>query len=212
MAGIFRVAAFCSILAPISSGWAAASPAPSLLARLIALSSGVKSYTADVEAHVAMHTFPYLSPTLEGKYYHKEPSMDKIVFTGGLPFIAQEFSRVYPRIESPSRWQAVYRISTEGQRNGITTFRLVPRKHGRVDHIDAEVDDKTAELLSLRWVYTDGGYATLHQRYALVQGHELVTRQTGHFDASHYDADLTSMFSHFHLNARIPNSAFSENG
>ena len=180
-----------------------------LLQRLIAASTAVKSYTASVHADVAMHTFPYLSPSLEGTYYHKEPSRNKIIFTSGLPFMAEQFSKVYPQVESPSRWAQVYDIASEGDTAGFTTLKLVPKKHGRVDHIDAKIDDKTAELVSLRWNYNDGGYATLDQTYGPVQGYTLVTQQTGHLEVPHWTADLKSTFSDFKLNANIPDSIFT---
>lgn len=203
--------AFCAqIIASVQSVSAQASPS-ALLQRLIINSDGVKSYTASVHADIAMRTFPYLSPSLEGTYYHKEPSRNKIVFTSGLPFIAKQFSKIYPEMESPSRWAEIYVISTESDTDGFTLLRLVPRKHGRVDHIDAKVDDKTAELVSLRWNYNDGGYATLDQTYGLIQGHQLVTGQSGHVEVPHYIADLKSMFSDFKINANIPDSIFANN-
>ena len=183
-----------------------------LIARLSAAQDQVRSYTASVQAHIAMHSFPYLSPTLEGTYYHKEPSMNKIVFTSGLPFIAKEFSKVYPEIESPSNWLKKYYVSLEKSDAGSTTLKLVPRKHGRIDHIDATIADSTADLVQLRWNYNDGGYAVLDQVYGVVDGHRLVTKQTGHFEVPHYNADLTSTFTAFKINAPIPNSIFADNG
>jgi hypothetical protein len=181
-----------------------------LLQRMIANSGGVKSYTASVRADIAMRTFPYLSPTLEGTFYHKEPSHNKIVFTSGLPFIAKQFSKVYPEVESASRWTDIYLISTESDTDGFTTLKLVPRKHGRIDHIDAKIDDKTADVVSLRWNYNDGGYATLDQTYGNVEGHPLVTEQSGHLEVPHYTADLKSTFSDFKINAKIPDSVFAK--
>lgn len=179
-----------------------------LLQRMIANADGVKSYTASIHTDVAMHTFPYLSPTLEGTYYHKEPSRNKIVFTSGLPFIAKQFSKIYPEVESASRWTDVYVMSTESDADGFTLFKLIPRKHGRIDHIDAKVDDKTAQVVSLRWNYNDGGYATLDQSYGDVQGHPLVTEQSAHVEVPHYNADVKSRFSDFKINANIPDSIF----
>lgn len=184
----------------------------SLMQRMIALDSSVKSYTASIHADIAMHTFPFLSPSLDGTLYHQEPSMNKIVFTSGVPFIAQAFSNIYPHVESTSQWQRVYIVSVTGDTRGSTTFKLVPRRHGRVDRIDAVVDDATAQLRSLRWNYSDGGYAVLDQTYGDIAGHELVTRQTGHLDVPHYNADLRSTFSNFKLNVHIPPAVFAQNG
>jgi hypothetical protein len=182
----------------------------SLLQHMIANADGVKSYTASVHADIAMRTFPFLSPSLDGTYYHKEPSRNKIVFTSQMPFIAREFSKVYPEVESPSRWAEVYYITSEGDADGYTTLKLVPRKHGRIDHIDAKIDDTTANLVSLRWNYNDGGYATLEQTYSDVEGHPLVTQQAGHVEVPHYTVDLKSTFSNFKLNAAIPDSVFAK--
>lgn len=195
------------MLTPLS-GARAQSP-PGVLPRLIALSENVHSYMASVHADVVMRTFPYLTPQLDGTYYHKEPSKDKLVFTSGLPLIAQAFSNVYPHVESPSRWQEVYFISVEAGDGRTTTLKLVPRKHARVDHIDAKIDDRTAQLVQMRWTYSDGGYATLDQSYGKVDGYELVTRQNGHVELSSYKADLTATFSNFKVNAPIPDSVFS---
>ena len=188
---------------------AGAQNSSALLSRLVALSSSVRSYTAQVHADIAMRTFPYLTPQLDGTYYHKEPSKDKLVFTSGVPLIASAFNKIYPHVESPSRWQDVYAIVNEGNDGRTTSFKLVPRHKARIDHIDARVDDRTAELLQLRWVYTDGGYATLDQTYGNVDGHELVTRQSGHVQVPNYTADVTSSFSNFKLDADIPDSIFA---
>lgn len=182
------------------------------LIRRMAAADDVRSYTASVHADIAMHSFPFLSPSLDGTYYHKEPSKNKIVFTSGLPFIAKQFSKVYPEVESPGRWEQKYVVSVESADAASTTLKLVPRKHGRIDHIDAKIDNATADVVQLRWNYNDGGYATLDQTYTLVQGHRLVTQQTGHFEVPHYNADLKSTFSAFKINADIPDSIFTDNG
>lgn len=184
----------------------------SIVQRMVAEDAGVRSYTASVHADIAMHSFPFLNPSLDGTYYHKEPNKNKIVFTSGLPYIAKEFSKVYPDIESPSHWFTRYYVSLESNDGTYATLKLVPRKHGRIDHIDAKIDEATADLVQLRWNYNDGGYATLNQTYGVVDGHRLVTEQTGHFDVPHYNADLKSTFTAFHINADIPDSVFADNG
>ncbi len=185
-------------------------PSSEVLQRLIALDDHLRSYTASMSADVVMHSFPYLSASLGGTYYHKEPSKNKVIFTSGLPFIAKQFSSVYPHVESPSRWNDVYVITVVRDDGTYTSFKLVPRKHGHIDHIDAKVADKTGELARLRWNYVDGGYATLNQSYGRVGAYTLVTRQSGHFEDPNYNADVTSTFSNFKLNAAIPDSIFTD--
>ncbi len=208
IARIVSGAAAAALLLTTAQTGQAAAPPNQALARLIALDNNLRSYTANVRADVAMHSFPYLSPTLTGIYYHKEPSKDKIVFTGGVPFIAQQFSNVYPHVESPSHWNEVYVIS-QSDDGTYTSLKLTPRSAGRIDHVDAKIADKTGELVQLRWNYVGGGYATLNQSYGKIGGYTLVTHQSGHFEDPNYNADVTSTYSNFKLNAQIPDSVFS---
>ncbi|HET6896406.1 MAG TPA: hypothetical protein VFH72_13565 [Candidatus Baltobacteraceae bacterium] len=206
------VFSLCAMLVSALLPASAQNPSVSgIISRMVA-ADNVRSYTASVHADIAMHSFPFLSPSLDGTYYHKEPSKNKIVFTSGLPFIAKQFSKVYPEVESPANWMKKYYVSLEAQDTQYTTLKLVPRKHGRIDHIDAKIDNATADLVQLRWDYNDGGYATLNQTYSVVDGHRLVTAQSGHFEVPHYNADLKSTFTAFKINASIPDSIFSNNG
>ena len=108
--------------------------------------------------------------------------------------------------------ETVYLLTPGASQNGATTFKLVPRKHGRIDHIDVVVDDATATILSMHWNYNDGsGYAELHQTYAKVGNDYLVAAQTGHVEQSIYKADINSTFASFQLNAPIADSFFTDN-
>jgi len=201
--------AAAALLLSVSPAGQASTNSDQVLARLISANSGLRSFTASVSADVQMHSFPYLSANLGGIYYHKEPSKDRIVFTSGLPLIAKQFSNVYPHVESPARWHDVYDISVERDDGTYTTFKLVPRSSGRIDHIDAKVVNTSGELAQLRWNYSDGSYATLNQTYGKVGAYRLVTRETGHFENPNYNADLSSTFTNFKVNVAIPDSIFN---
>jgi hypothetical protein len=202
------VAAAALLLTVTGAGQASAN-SDQVLARLVSANSGLRSFTANVNADVVMRSFPFLSANVGGIYYHKEPSKDRIVFTSGLPLIAKQFSNVYPHVESPARWHDVYDISVEREDGTYTTFKLVPRSSGHIDHIDAKVVNASGELAQLRWNYSGGGYATLNQTYSKVGAFRLVTRETGHFEDPNYNADLSSTFSNFKVNAPIPDSIFT---
>ncbi len=202
-------AAAAALLLTLSPSGQASTNSDQLLARVTSANSGPRSFTANVSADVVMHSFPYLTANVSGIYYHKEPSKDRVVFTSGVPFIAKQFSNVYPHVESPSRWHDVYDISVERDDGTYTTFKLVPRSRGRIDHIDAKVGDRSAELAQLRWNYVDGSYATMNQTYGKVGNYRLVTRETGHFENPNYNADVSSTFSNFKVNVAIPDSTFS---
>ena len=80
--------------------------------------------------------------------------------------------------------------AVRGSDDGTTSrFRLVPRKHGNVDSIDATADDRSATVNSMRWNYENGGYAEMASRYGRVAGNVVVESQTGHVQEPGYDQE-----------------------
>lgn len=181
-----------------------------LLARMTAVNPNLHSYTATLKAHVQLTSFPFLATDLVGTYYHKEPGRDKLDITSGLPGVAKQFSRLYPHIPSPAQWNAVFVVSKVSDDGTTTTFKLVPRKRGNIDHIDAKVDNKTATITSMRWNYYNGGSATMDNQYAAVGGNMVVVAQRGNVDEPGYKGDITSTLSDYKINPPLPDSVFSE--
>ena len=181
-----------------------------MLKRMTALNPRLHAYEATIHVDIALHTFPFISPSLDGMYYHKEPSKDKISFNT-VPAIAAQFNKIYPHVESPSRWMKVFVVTNQGDDGAQTTFKLVPRIRGRIDHITAKVDDKMATIVQLTWNYNDGGFATLNQTFTQVGGFYVPIEQKGHVEVPNYKADVTSSFSNYKLNPTIPDSVFKEN-
>lgn len=180
-----------------------------LLARMAALNPSLRTFTATMHATVALKSFPFLNVQLVGTYYHKEPDQNKVVFSSGVPAVAQQFDKLYANIESPSRWQEVYSVTLVSDDGATTTFRLVPHKRGNVDHIDAKADDRTATVESMRWTYDNGGYAEMHNRYGRVNGDVVVMSQTGHVQEPGYTADITSTIDNYNINVPISDGVFT---
>ncbi len=123
--------------------------ADDLLARMAALNPNLHAFTATMHADVAMKSFPFLSFALVGTYYHKEPDKNKVVFTGGVPAVAQQFDKLYAHIESPSQWREL--VQGHGrlrrrQHHGLQARasqarqRRSHRCHGRRPHRDGPLD------------------------------------------------------------------------
>jgi hypothetical protein len=193
--------------------WAGTAPSfasSDLLARMAAVNPNVHSFSATLHAEVTMRSFPFLHVSLVGTYYHQEPDQTKVVFTSGVPVVAEQFDKLYAHIESPSRWTSVYHVTVVGDTGTVTTFRLVPIVQGNVNDIIAKVADKTATLRSMRWNYANGGYAEMNDRYSTVNGNRLVTSQTGHVQEPGYVADITSTIDNYTINPTLPKSIFAE--
>lgn len=188
----------------------AAVTATTLLARMGAVNPNLHAFTATMHAHVVMKSFPFLAADLDGTYYYKAPDKNKVVFTGGVPLIAQQFDRLYAHIESPSQWQQLNTVTLLSDDGKTARFKLVPRKKGNVDSMDAQVDDKSATVTSMRWNYANGGYAEMTNHYATVDGRMLVVSQTGHVQEPGYAGDITSTLEHYKINPSLSDSLFED--
>ena len=180
-----------------------------LLKRMTALNANLHTYKASVHLDVALKTFPYLSPSIDGAVYYEAPDKEAVVFDT-VPALASQFKKVYPKVDPPADWLALYDVAVLGDQSGTTAFRLVPKKNGRVEHLDVRVDDTTATIKSYTWTYKDGGYVTFDQTYETVAGNYLVDKQTGHVELPSYKADVTSAFSNYRLNVAIEDSIFDQ--
>jgi hypothetical protein len=187
----------------------AAVTATTLLARMGAVNPDLRAFTATMHAHVVMKSFPFLSADLDGTYYYKAPDKNKVVFTGGVPVVAQQFDKLYAHIDSPSQWEEKYVVTTVSDDGTTTRFRLIPRKSGNVDRIDATADDKSATVTSMRWNYSNGGYAEMTNRYGRVNGNLLVESQTGHVEEPGYAADISSTIGNYKINPTLSDGIFA---
>ncbi len=184
------------------------SAAPGLLARMAQVNPELHSYTATLHAHVVLTTFPFLATDLTGTFYHKDPDLYKLEITSGLPGIASQFSKLYPHIEPASQWKRVFAVTIVSDDGRHTIFRLVPRKRGNVDHIDAVVDDRSATVASMRWNYVNGGWATMNDTYATIDGNLVVTSQTGHVEEPAYKGNITSTLDNYVFNPSLSDAIF----
>ena len=186
-----------------------AAPADDVLARMAALNPNLHAFTATLHAHVTMKSFPFLSADLVGTYYYKEPDKTKVVFSSGVPVVARQFDKLYAHIESPTRWRELYDVTLVSDDGSTATFKLVPRKRGNVNRIDATADDKNATVTSMRWNYDNGGYAEMTNRYGLVGGNLVVQSQKGHVEEPGYVADLNSTIDNYKFNPSLPDGVFT---
>jgi hypothetical protein len=189
---------------------APASAQDDLLARMAALNPGLRTFTAAMHVDVALQTFPFLKVHLEGTYYHETPDRDKVVFTSGVPAVAQQFNKLYAHVEPPSRWRDVYDVKVVSDNGTLTTYRLTPLKQGNVDHVDVRASDRNATVQWQRWNYVNGGYAEMRNLYKTVAGNVVIASQTGHVEEPNYTADLSSTIDAYKINAPINEAVFTQ--
>jgi len=215
MKRLFIFALLAAGLGSTPLGAATDMPAPldagtnALYKRMVALNASLRTYTAAVKLDVALRSFPYISPSLEGNVYYKRPDKEAVVFDT-VPALASQFKKVYPNVDPPARWTNLYDVAVLADDGTLTTFRLVPKKNGRVEHLDVKVDDATATVRNYTWTYKDGGYVMFDQSFTSIDGNYLVDKQSGHVELPSYKADVTSNFSNYKLNVAVEDSVFEE--
>jgi outer membrane lipoprotein-sorting protein len=203
------LAAACFLTVLLSAAAGRADAPPDLLARMASLNPHLRAFTATMHAHVTMRSFPFLSATLVGTYYYKQPDKNKVVFTSGVPVVAQQFDKLYAHVEPPALWRQLYSVTVVSDNGSVTQFHLVPRKRGNVDHIDATADDRSATVTTMRWSYDNGGYAEMTNRYAHDDGNLVISSQTGHVEEPNYVADITSNLDDYKLNPTLSDDLFA---
>jgi hypothetical protein len=188
---------------PSTTGDAAA-----VYARMQRVNAGLKSYQADLHVDVTTHGFPFISPSLDGKAYFEQPDKNAVVFET-VPALASQFKKVYPQLEPPSEWAQTYDVTPVSDDGTTAQFRLVRKKSGRIDHVDVSVDDRTATVSSMAYIYKDGGTISFQQTYAVVDGNYVIKSQSGKVDLPQYHADVASSFTNYKLNVQIDQQVFT---
>lgn len=179
-----------------------------LYARMQHVNASLRSYQADFHVDVTTHGFPFINPSLDGKAYFQQPDKNAVVFDT-VPALASQFKKVYPQLEPPSEWPQIYDVSPVSDDGTTAAFRLVRKKNGRVDHVDVTVDDRTATVTGMTYVYKDGGSISFRQTYTVIDGNYVIKSQTGTVNLPSYHADVASTFSNYKLNVGIDPGVFA---
>jgi hypothetical protein len=206
-----RTSISLAVAALLAVSWVTPSGAQSdLYERMQHVNSSLMSYQADVRVAIQLHTFPFLSPTLEGKAYYKHPDKTAVKFNT-VPALAGQLKKVVGQMEQPSEWDQLYDVTQTGDDGSVATFRLVRKKNGRIDHVEVKVDDKTATVTEMVYFYKDsGGTIKFDNVYDLIDGSYVIREQTGKVDVPHYNADISSSFAHYKLNVPLDDKLFDE--
>ncbi|MEO7039025.1 MAG: hypothetical protein ABI186_03230 [Candidatus Elarobacter sp.] len=207
---LLAASAFLALAAPALTAPASAEANSDLYARMQRVNAALNSYQADVTVAIKMNTFPFLSPTLDGKAYYKKPDKTAVQFQS-VPALAGQLKKVVGQMEQPSEWPTLYDVTPTGDDGSSATFKLVRKKNGRIDHVDVKVDDKTATVTEMTYFYKeDGGSIKFTNSYDQIDGNYVIKAQTGKVDIPHYNADVNSTFANYKLNVAINDKVFQD--
>ncbi len=180
-------------IAPL--GAAAAAPAI-VLARLSTDPRTPEGYSADLELHVKLHSFPFIGLTVHGTSTYRKPGLYHYQLQN-LPHIAAKFNDLHYDLGDPETWTARYDITMSPLSTAdAPVLRLTPKKPGgMVTYLDIQTDSKNGRMLQATWKRRDGGTIVLTQTYAPIGSTDVVTAQHATFDIPHMRAELTATYT-----------------
>jgi len=181
----------------------AALPAPSVtgaapaavLARLATDPRTPDGYSATLELHAKLHSFPFIGLTVHGTSTYRKPGLYHYQLQN-LPRIAAKFDDLHYDLGDPAAWEARYDIAMAPEStDDAPILRLTPRKPGLVMYLDIETDAKRARMLKATWKRHDGGTIVLTQTYTALGASDVVTQQRATIDIPHMRAEVTATYT-----------------
>jgi hypothetical protein len=173
----------------------AAPPSAIVLARLSADPRTPEGYSANLELHAKMRSFPYIGLTVHGTSTYRKPGLYHYQLQN-LPRIAAKFDDLHYDLGDPTSWNVRYDIAMAPEStDDAPVLRLTPKKNGLVMYLDIETDARQGRMLKATWKRHDGGTIVLTQTYTAIGSADVVTQQHATIDIPHMRAELTATYT-----------------
>jgi hypothetical protein len=159
------------------------------------------SFIATAVLHARLHAVVPVSKVFTGTAYYRKPD-ERIEFnntTGPL----DRFRELRYGLRSYSQLAAANSIVLETDDGNVSTYKLTPLVAGRVRALTLVVDDRSALIRRVEWLYEDASRLTVDPTYSAIGGFRLATdeRIIARFPA--YAADGELHLDKYQLNVRV---------
>src|ERR1700761_1518711 len=140
------LAAFLAVANPLGAQESAAPPASAgpepaiVLARIATDPRTPEGYSAKLELHVKLHSFPFIGITVHGTSTFRKPGFYHYQLQN-LPHIAAKFDDLQYDLGDPTSWMTHYDITMAPESTeDAPILRLTPKKPVMVTHLDIQTD------------------------------------------------------------------------
>jgi hypothetical protein len=183
-------------------GASGAGPGPAvILARLATDPRTPEGYSANLELHAKLRSFPFIGLTVHGTSSYRKPGLYHYQLQN-LPRVAAKFDDLHYDLGDPTSWGLRYDIGLAPESSEeAPILRLTPRKPGLVMYLDIETDTRHARMLKATWKRHDGGTIVLTQTYGAVGSADVVTQQHATIDIPHMRAEVTATYTNIALDS-----------
>jgi outer membrane lipoprotein-sorting protein len=191
----------------------AQSSASAVLAGIAARNPALQSYQARVHVDVHLHSFPWLSPQLDGTSYYKRPDSFEVVFDR-VPSYAHGINKLFGDIDDVASWEKDCNIGYAGVQSigGRPLFVLRMTKKIYSDQLAetlAYVDPSTYQVVRMDWHYRNGGTITMTQTYRQQGQYNVVAAQHADIAIPHVRAVADATYGQYRTNVAVNDAVFA---
>ena len=185
----------------------APAPQPSasgVIETLAQRNAAVKHYTFDVDAHIALLTFPWIRFDLKGHGVYTRGGEYTVHFDH-VPWFGRGYDTMDMSALDPMNWSNLYTMDVSDQQGDTTVLVMHDVKRSRMKEARATIDT-TKGLREILWTYDYGGHVKLKIDQDLVMGHYFPTAEEAEIVMPAYRAMAWAKFSNYQVEADVPSA------
>jgi hypothetical protein len=167
----------------------------------------VQHYTFDVDARIALLTFPWIRFTLHGRGTYTRGGEYSVHFEN-VPWFGRGFETMPLGALDLNNWSALYTMQVAQTDGNVTTLSMHDAKDSHLREARAKVD-ATQGLLQVLWSYDYGGHVKLTIVPQSVSGYYFPSTEEAEIVMPQYRAMAWATFSNYQVASShsVPESA-----
>jgi hypothetical protein len=194
----FLLAALLVAQVPQAASVASApSLAPEVISSFTERIAPVQHYTFDVNARIALLTFPWLRFTLHGRGTYTRGG-DFSVHFDNVPWFGRGFDTMPMGALDLNNWPTLYSMQVAQTDGSVTTLSMRDAKDSHLTEARAKVD-ATQGLLQVLWTYDYGGHVKLTIVPQPVAGYYFPSTEEAEIVMPQYRAMAWATFSNYQV-------------
>ncbi len=168
-----------------------------IIETLASRNATVKRFTFDVDAHIALLTFPWIRFELKGHGIYTRGS-EYIVHFDRVPWFGHSFETMDMSALDPANWSNLYTMDVGDQQGDTTVLVMHDVKRSPLKDAKATID-ATKGLREILWTYDYGGHVKLKIDQNRVEGHYFPANEEAEIVMPAYRAMAWATFSNYRV-------------
>jgi hypothetical protein len=198
------VALFLTAQTAPPSTVASAGIPPAVIVSYAGRNAAVQHYTFDVDARIALLTFPWIRFTLHGHGSYTRGGEYSVHFDD-VPWFGKGYETMPMSALDVSNWTSMYTMSVAGSQGNATILSMHDVKKSNLVEARAQIDPAQG-LQQILWTYDYGGHVKLTIVPQAVGGLYFPGSEEAEIVMPHYRAMAWATFSNYQLAVRSSTS------